>query len=226
MGCKVINQIIIFTTTFSTNMNLIKLFFIVTSLSFFGVANAQNVKPKFKKLIFIGYYANTMSEHGPHIIDYTIQFNENDSVHYTANNFGRNNVYGMSDTTYTIPDTLMKELNKIFNGKKALRSHMITDKLPNGDTTYAGHIYFITYTSGQNTSDSFIAVQPFLDKELSGLVDKITSIQRARAIIRRKIYKDSSLEARILDYQKTCKYIPHVPPPTVKSLTVASPSGN
>ena len=206
-------------------MNLIKLslilaFFCVVSFS----AQAQNVKPKFKELILIGYYANAMYERGPHIIDYTIQITGNDTVSYTANNFDhKTHTYGMSDTIYRVPDSLVRELNKIFNGKRALKSHMITNKLKNGDSTYSDHIYFVKYIGANNTSDSFIAVQPFLDDQFSKLIDKVASIPRGKRWSNRKIYHDAEMENMVLDEQKKCDYIPKPEPPRVSKLEVADP---
>jgi hypothetical protein len=111
-------------------MNLIKLSFLALCLSFFGVANAQNVKPKFKKILCTAYsydsYGNGV------IIDRWLEFNGDGTLHYISIEVGKNH-FGTADTTYSIPDTLMVELNKVFNGKKALKSHMITDTLPGGD---------------------------------------------------------------------------------------------
>jgi len=204
-------------------MNLIRSFLLAIFLLASVVRlHAQNVKPKFKNITFIGYYASAMTNTGPRIMDYSIIFS-NDSVHYTANNFAmKNHEYGMSDTAYRIPDTLTRDLNKISDGKKLLKSHMITNKLKNGDSTYSDHIYFITYDAGKTSPDSFIAVQPFLDKQLSGLIDKITSLPRGKIIMKRKIYHDRALENQVLECQKTCNYIPKPTPPTLKELKVAN----
>lgn len=204
-------------------MNLIKSVAVALFLFAFAISTqAQNIKPKFKNITFIGYYASAMTNTGPRIMDYSIIFN-NDSIHYTANNFAmKNHEYGMSDTAYHIPDTLMRDINKIFDGKKLLKSHMITNKLKNGDSTYSDHIYFITYDAGKTSPDSFIVVQPFLDKQLSGLIDKITSLPRGKIIMKRKIYNDRALENQVLECQKTCNYIPKPTPPTLKELKVAN----
>src|ERR1700757_1853323 len=109
-------------------MNKIKFFIVVVVALIMSVgANAQQTKPKFKTITLVAYHPvlNGSGKAVFYVMDYSIRFYENDSLHYTANNYTpikpfeepKKFRFGMSDTTYRIPGSLTSGINKIFDGK-------------------------------------------------------------------------------------------------------------
>jgi len=210
----------------------IKIFLLIAAAFITCTSGAQQIKSKFKTIILVAYHpmGTGSDRHAAfYAMDYSIRFYANDSLQYTANNFSEVSLkspskfrFGMSDTTYRIPDELNSGINKIFDGKKPLKSHMITDKLPEGSDGYNDPVYFITYKT-DNTTDTFIAVPPFLDKKLKNLLYQIKILPRGKIWILKKIYHDSDLENMVKDFEKTCSYVPAPTPPRVSQLEVADP---
>lgn len=206
-------------------------FFIVLIISI--SANAQHIKPKFKNLTVVAYSYIVGQTNNRAFLNHSAQFDADDSLRFKSNNFTRVKPgdhrpfkFGMTDTTYVIPDALVAELNKFFSNKKPLKSHMITDKLPNGEEGYDGEIFYISYTNDDGVTDTFIAVPPFLDKKLNDLINQINTLPRGNNWALRKTYRDAVLEEMIEDFQKTCSYVPKPTPPKIMDLRVADPGIN
>jgi len=208
-------------------MNLIKLSAVAVILSAFSIsAQAQNVKPKFKKFLYVTY-GFSESYSGSKIIiaiEDFVEFNADGTLHYVSNR-SRHNVFGLTDTTYKIPDSLMIAFNKVFNGKKKLKSYVVADTLKTRDES-DWRVYFVDYTANNNTSDNFLVIKQFLDKDIAALLDKILDLPHSNVIQKHKFYHNSSIEAQIIEYQKACKCIPGSSPPTIKQLEIASPPTN
>jgi hypothetical protein len=214
-------------------MNKIKIFLVIAATFITCISSAQQTKPKIKTITLVAYHPIRTGSDGHaafYAMDYSIRFYQNDSLHYTANNYTpikpfeepKKFRFGMSDTTYRIPEKLTSGINKIFDGKTPLKSHMITDKLPEGSDGYNDLVYFITYKT-YSTTDTFIAVPPFLDKKLKNFLDQINLLPRGKIWILKKIYHDNDLENMVKDFEKTCSYVPAPTPPKVSQLEIADP---
>jgi hypothetical protein len=205
-------------------MNLIRLFLIVAFFSVFSFSvQAQNVKPKYKKIILVTYRPSGTGSREFIRIESYAEINENGIVHDVYNVF--EDYYGdltfkgyMGDTTYKIPDSLVTILNKVFNGSKKLKQHNINSKTDPIEH-FAGPFEFLSYSTANANDNLVIVTQEFLDQELNGALDKLFRLPFASIHVQGKVYRNKSLEARILLYHKACKCAPVIEePPTVKEL--------
>jgi hypothetical protein len=200
-------------------MTNLKLFNFLICIVFVTVANAQSLKPRFKKLMYVSYRPAELDNKKTVRMEMCMMFDENGYLHYTSNYF-EGSYYknlsfkgSMKDTTYKISDNIIADLNNIFNGTRKLREHMITDK-SSGD--FAGPLGFLSYTVDNNERDDFIVVRGYLDKQLSGILEEIFHLPHAKLIQQGKVYNNPTIEAMILKAQKSATYIPKiVAPPTV-----------
>lgn len=207
-------------------MNLIKISVLAAFLCVFSTSiQAQNVKPKFKKIILVTYRpSGTGDKEFIRIENYT-EINAVGIVHNVYNAF--DDYYGdltfkgyMGDTTYTykISDSLIIALNKVFNGSKKLKQHNINSKKdPTGH--FAGPFQFLSYNT-ENAEDNLVIIsQGFLDQELRGVLDKLFRLHFASIHVQGKVYRNKTLEAKILLCHEACKCAPVIEaPPTVKEL--------
>ena len=205
-------------------MNLIKLSLVLT---FFSVVSfsvqAQNVKPKFKKLIYVPYYLQLSGKDTVHYIGEYLEINENGQAHYIIAFTSRPEV---RDTVYQLPDTLIEKLNKIFNEKSKLDSYRIAEKQPNG-FIYKGRLIFLSFIDLNDKPHYYIDVKPYMSPEFNMVLDAI--IHRARHVT----YEDMRLDTKellnqIIKIQAECKYCSKIEdlsktPPTVQRLDIADP---
>jgi len=206
-------------------MNLIKLFLI---LAFFCVvsfsAQAQNVKPEFKKLIYVPYFLQLSGKDTVHYIGEHLEINGDGQAHYTR--IYGNHVAEARDSTYQLPDTLVTKLNKIFNGKSNLESYRIADRLPNG-YVYKGQLIYISFTDMRGKVHQYIDVKPYMSKEFNATL--AATIRIAKNITRKDIVlDDKALVDEIIKTQEDCKYCskieqPSNEPPSVQHLEIANP---
>jgi hypothetical protein len=141
-------------TFIKPTMNLVKIFITSFFLVVCSIANAQKVKPQFKKLTDIIYEIDSTGNTKKIIIKDYFEIDSNGRAHLKSVYYN-----GIADTTYRLSDTSISRLNKIFNGSKSLKSYMMTNKLPAGDHFY-GPLEFVSYTSINNTMDNIIVVTP------------------------------------------------------------------
>ena len=206
-------------------MNLIRFVAISILLCAFSITiQAQQVKPKFKKLIYVPYYVDLSGKDTIHYIGEYLEINENGQAHYTIIYGGK--VAEARDTTYQLPDTLITKLNKIFNGKSKLDSYRVADRLSNG-FIYQGRLIFITLTDLKENTHSYIDVKPYMNQEFNAALD--ATIHRASNITYKNIILDTKeLFSQIMKTQESCKYCAKIEdlsknPPTVRHLQFASP---
>jgi len=202
-------------------MNLIKLslilaFFCLVSFS----VQAQNVKPKFKKLQFIVYYPDNRTDNKYVWITSLLEIDQQGLLHHLSNFYLDNFV---KDTTYHAPDSLIVKVNDLLNNGKNLESHRIFNKMPR---PLSGPLVFINYTNENNKSDKIIFVDGFVDKDLEKLVINLRHIALPQTKQVGKVYRNKPLEALIFKYHLACKYIPksNDEAPKVNKLEVADPS--
>ncbi|HTD41514.1 MAG TPA: hypothetical protein VK671_12885 [Mucilaginibacter sp.] len=209
-------------------MNLIKFSVIASLFCALSIsAQAQNVKPKFKKFILVSYRPSGSGNKQFVRIENYREIDENGILYRSDNSF--NDYYGdltydgrTTDTTYRIPDSLIIALNKVFNGSKKLTEHMITNKLPPG-ANFAGPFEFIAYTANDNTSDNLVIVPSFIDDEIRSLLEKIWRLPHSRIWKAGRVYRNKVIEAQVLKNHKASKYVPEiVEPPRVKELILKS----
>jgi hypothetical protein len=206
-------------------MNLIKFVVIPIFLFVFSITiQAQNVKPKFKKLIYVPYNVDLSGKDTIHYIGEYLEINENGQAHYTVIYGG--NIAEARDTTYQLPDTLITKLNKIFNDKSKLDSYRVTDRLSNG-LTYKGRLIFISFTDLKENIHFYIDIKPYMNKGFNATLD--ATIHRASNITYKNIILDTKeLFSQIMKAQESCKYCSKIEnlsknPPKVQHLEIASP---
>jgi hypothetical protein len=206
-------------------MKLIKFVVIPIFLFVFSTTiQAQNVKPKFKKLIYVPYNVDLSGKDTIHYIGEYLEINENGQAHYTVIYGG--NVAEARDTTYQLPDTLITKLNKIFNGNSKLDSYRIADRQSNG-FIYKGRLIFISLTDLKENTHSYIDVKPYMNQEFNAALN--ATIHRASNITYKNIILDTKvLFSQIMKTQESCKYCAKIEdlsknPPTVQHLEIASP---
>jgi hypothetical protein len=206
-------------------MNLIKLSVLAVLLCVFSISiQAQHVKPKFKKLIYVPYNVDLLGKDTIHYIGEYLEINENGQAHYTIKYGG--NIAEARDTTYQLPDTLITKLNKMFNDKSKLDSYRVTDRLSNG-FTYKGRLTFISFIDLKENIHFYIDVEPYMNKGFNAALN--ATIHRASNITYKNIILDTKeLFSQIMKTQQSCKYcakIEEIPknPPTVQHLEIASP---
>ena len=206
-------------------MNNLKFFLLTIFLLLFGLANAQNVKPEFKKLVYVPYYLFLSGKDTVHYIKEYLEINENGQAHYTT-------IYGhhvakARDTTYQLPDTSIAKLNTIFNAKSNLESYRIADKQPNG-FIYKGQLIFISFTDLKGNTHNYIDIKPYMSNEFNAALNAI--IHRAiNTTYKDIILDDKALLSQIIKTQEACKYCtkieqPSNDPPTVQHLEIANPA--
>ena len=205
-------------------MKLIKSFLLAICLFAFSFANAQHVKPTFKKLVYVPYFLRLSGKDTAHFIQDRLEVDENGQAHYTIIYYTHpRHTY---DTTYQLPDTLTAKLNKIFNARSNLESYRISDKQSNG-FTYKGQLIFISFTDLKGKTHNYIDAWPYMSKDFN--VTLKSAIHRARNSTDKDfILDDKAFVSLIIKTQEACKYCekieePSHDPPTVQHLEVADP---
>jgi hypothetical protein len=181
-------------------MNLIKLFIIAMLLCASSISmQAQQVKPKFKKILYTDFYLNKSDKnHTLNLINY-LEIDENGKARFKL----KNNP-GILDTTYQLNDTLIVRLNKVFNGDIKLKSFMVKDKYPEG-TYYMGSLHFIKFVDYKNLTHNFIVVPPFMDQNFNELLEDILFRPSDKAY-QDQIFQDKTLESQIVKCLNTSQY--------------------
>src|ERR1700759_361079 len=100
-------------------MNLKHIFFAIIILLLFRYADAQNVKPVFKKLILSQYEIDTTADGIKVNIVSLKQIDSTGVIDYQGD-CGN----GISDTVFRLDDARINSLNKIFKSGKPLTSFM------------------------------------------------------------------------------------------------------
>jgi hypothetical protein len=190
-------------------MKIIRFPLLLLCLSFFCLSDAQQEKPHFKKFIQVIYEPTASGK--SILIDYSLEIDESGTVHYKAKYDD-----GVGDTTYKISDSLTMELNKLFNGKRKLRSYMDTDKMPEAQH-FAGPLEFISLADENGTVDNFIVVMPFMSKDFADVMDKVSYLRFPRISQKHKAMATPALITEILVCQNKSIYIPKIEqPPAIK----------
>jgi len=202
-------------------MNPIKLIIAVLFLFLCTIpAIAQNVKPEFKKFMYVVYRPNDSLRKLRFTIEYYIEINNNGTAHFVLNEYNGLSYIGlMKDSTYIVPDTVMIALNKIFNGRRRLDTHVTLDKHRN-DSGFSGPLRYIAYSTKNNTVDHLILSGLVLDDDLLYVLNKLHNwMPFVRTSQKRKVYHDKLIEEEIITYHKACHHIPKISsPPSLKIL--------
>ncbi len=201
-------------------MNFAKIFLTLFILTAHATVNAQQIKPKFKKLQCATYTTDLSGKDTIVICTEYIEINEIGQANYKSKIGRRVDLF--MDTTYQLTDTLIAKLNKIFDGNSKLYSYMIADKLPNG-THYGGPLKFIRFTDNNGITQNFIDVRPLMSRNFTVLLDEI--VHRPKTILHKtEPIQNKSLEDQIIKCQNSCGYTPKVEqPPTVIRIIKADP---
>jgi hypothetical protein len=204
------------------------LFLFAIVLFAFEKVDAQQIKPKFKKLAYVPYYIGLSGKDTVIVIRDYLEINEKGLAHYTV--IYGSHVPSARDTTYQLPDTSIAKLNKVFDGNSNLESYRIANKLPNG-MVYGGQLKFISFTDYNNVTHCFIDVKPYMSRYFNTMLDEI--IHRASNVINKDIsLQDKARTNQIIECQSACKYCAKIvdpstlPPPTVKELMLAPRPSN
>jgi len=195
-------------------MNKIKLLLFIICLSFASVVIAQNVKPEFKKLLYVIYRPSGTGINKFVRVETTMEINSDGIMHRKFNiyydysgNLSFTGVLG-GDTTYHVPDSLILKLNKIFADNKNLEQQTEFKKLSNS-THFYGPYEFISYTNSQGDVHNLVTADMY-NKNIE-FRDVLRKLLRMRSGVNRNfgpIFRDIELEATILKYHNGCKNLP------------------
>ncbi len=184
-------------------------FILICTLS--TLVTAQQAKPVFKKLVYATYQSTQSGKDLKIAIKNYLEFDKNGSLHYLRNTNG-----GLLDTTYKISNDLMIELNKVFDGKKKLRTHLARSKSPEG-AHFSGPLEFISLTNNHDTTDNFIVVDGFVSENLTHILNKISALPASNVYHVGKVFKNNTFESKIRMAHKACTYLPKIEEaPTLK----------
>jgi len=206
-------------------MDRIKILLLVVTAFVVSASQAQQVKPKFKKLLYVPYYLSLSGKDTVHFIQDRLEVNEQGMGHYTITYY--THPHHTYDTTYQLADTLVAKLNKIFNEKSDLESYRKSDKQDNG-FAYKGQLIFISFTDLKGKTHNYIDVRPYMMQEFNAVLK--AAIQRARITTEKEfVFDDKVLLSQIIKTQEACSYCekieqPSNDPPTVQHLQLADPA--
>ncbi len=211
-------------------MNKIRLLLFVICLFFAGAAIAQNVKPEFKKFLYVIYRPSGTGSNKFVRIETAMEINSDGIMHRKFNiyydysgNLSFTGVLG-GDTTYRVPDSLILKLNKIFADSKNLKQQTEFKKLSNNAHFY-GPYEFISCTNSQGDVYNLVTADMY-NKNIE-FRDVLRKLLRMRSRVNRNsgsIFRDPELEATILKYHNACKNLPESE--DLGSLQVADPGVN
>jgi len=175
-----------------------------------NIANAQSVKPAFKKLWFASYETAKPGKVKAVAVKDLIEITETGAVHFRTVYYN-----GVADTTYQLAEDLIIKLNKIFNGDKKLESRMVANRLKPGEH-YAGNLSLISYVDHKDKIDNFIYVEPFMNDQFNDLMQKLP-ILPSKVSYKGQIIEDKAIENQIIESNNVCTYLPDISlPPSIK----------
>ena len=198
-------------------MNLIKLlpiaiFFSVVSFS----VQAQNVKPEFKKFVFVTYRASDIGNKKVLRPETIMEVNGEGTMHRFSNTYFDNSAnlsftgVLVADTTYQVPDSLISKLNKVSEDKTNLiqptefrKSHKKQD--------YHGPYMFISLSDNNGGIHNLIIADLFdINIEFRKILIKFLYERSKMNRGNEPIIRDQQLEATILKYHGNCKNLPQL----------------
>ncbi len=198
-------------------MNLIRLplvaaFFSIISFS----SQAQNVKPEFKKFVYVTYQASDIGNKKVIRPEAIMEMNDEGTMHRFSNTYFDNSAnlsftgILVADTTYQVSDSLMSKLNKVFEDKTNLiqptefrKSHKKQD--------YHGPYIFISFTDNNGGIHNLIIADFFdINIEFRKILIKFLYERAKTNRGNEPIIRDKQLEAMILKYHSNCKNLPQL----------------
>lgn len=185
-------------------MKTLKLLLIILILPI--LSNGQQAsKPAFKNLICVSYHSD---ENGKGIvIEDKLEINAKGEVDFKIKLYE-----GAADTTYKLSQSLLNDFSQYFN--KDLSTYMIADRLPDGKY-YGGSLKYINYTDGNGLTHEFILLPPLMNQSFNDILDKVSSTPENLTKVKGLSIQDKGLTAKIIHFQKSCKYCSgaQMPPP-------------
>jgi len=210
-------------------MNLIKKLLLVPCIfTVARMADAQNVKPRFKELTVVAYVPNDSTKKLAVTINIYYHINADGIIHIIMNQMDPLNYHGkptkytglVRDTTYQLADDVIGNINKIFNGERKLSSYMIRPIRTTG-TSLILPATFISYVALNGATDKMVFGNDFFGRDMNLTLNEIYFARQARVLRSTGVYHDRALEAEILKDHLACKCIPIAEtPPTVKNLPI------
>jgi len=196
-------------------MNRPQLFFACILMFVLGKASAQSAKPSFKELTYISYHTDVIKGVTHIAIEDYLHINSTGTVRYIMNVYDGNAYLGKeSDTTYKLNDTTVYTLNKVFNGKTSLKSHLATTTL--GHAHYAGSYECIIYTDLAGKTDHLLFIASLLDPQLYRVVNDVIDHMPFAYSRSKAPYRNLQVESKLAEWYKTCNYMPKIEaPPTM-----------
>lgn len=208
-------------------MNLIKL---SLSLVFFSVVSfsvqAQNVKPAFKKFVFVTYRASDVGNKKVIRPEAIIKVGSDGIMHRISNTYFDNSAnlsftgILVADTTYQVPDSLMSKLNRVFEDKSNLVQPTEFRKL-HKKQSYYGPYMFISFIDNDRSTHNLIIADLFdRNIEFRNILIKFLYEHSKMNRGNEPVMRDKQLEATILKYHDECKNLPQL---QFENLEIADP---
>jgi hypothetical protein len=199
-------------------MNLIKLsliavFFNVVSFS----AQAQNVKPKFKKFVYVTYRTSDTGNKKTIRPEVIMELNSEGILHRFFNiyfdnsaNLSLNNAILGGDTIYRVSDSLISKLNKVFEYKPNL-VQPTEFRNQHKKQEYYGPYMFISFTDSNGSNHNLVIADLFdvnveFRKILVNFLHERSKMNRGNE----PLVRDGELEETILKYHSNCKNLPQL----------------
>jgi hypothetical protein len=207
-------------------MSNTKLLFSFVFLSISCTVAAQNVKPEFKKFVYVTYRASSIDNKKIIRPEAIMEVNSDGIMHRFFNIYFDNSANlsfrGMlgGDTTYQVADSLISKLNKIFKDKSNLVQPREFKK-SNKSGDYYGPYMFIQFTDNNGSTYELIIADLF-DRNIEFRTILIKFL-RERSNMNRgneTIVRDQQLEATILKFHINCKSLPQL---QFRNLEIADP---
>ncbi|RWY46254.1 hypothetical protein [Mucilaginibacter gilvus] len=187
-------------------MQNLKLLIICVLLTGSFSARAQNVKPAFASFLYITYDYDEATKKAD--IREIMEISSNGLLHLLDKLPN-----GIIETNYPLADTSIAKLNKFFNGKKPLKSYMVTDHI---DPRFhrANPLEYISYTDLKGNTYPFTLVNEFMAQGFRDAVNQLWKMPSKIAYKGRTLNTPALLK-QILDTQKKAGYVPKIedPPP-------------
>jgi|GEM_PF-1000758 len=199
-------------------MNLIKQSLLIAFIDLVSFSvQAQNVKPAFKKFVYVTYSASSISNKKTIRPEVIMELNSEGIMHRFFNIYFDNSAnlsfYGAilgGDTTYRVSDSLISKLNKIFEKKTNLiqptefrKSHKKED--------YHGPYMFISFTDNNGGIHNLIIADLFdINIEFRNILINFLYERSKMNRGNEPLVRDGELEVTILKYHSTCKNLPQL----------------
>ncbi|TSD64831.1 hypothetical protein FFF34_013095 [Inquilinus sp. KBS0705] len=189
-------------------MKQFKIFLTLLVIGRAATVNAQQVIAKFRSLTYVTYEIAGKKA----VIKDIVEISEDGKARCRSVWYN-----GIADTTYQLTESKLKQLNRVFNGAKPLKSFMESTKLPENEH-FAGPLEYVVYTNNLGGEDHLTIVSPFMNNEFNEALEYL-GINPSKIKYKGKTIINPGLARQILSSEKQATYIPKIEEqPTVLEL--------